>query len=202
MSVNTKKFEFGLQQFQHQTLFGKDTKADGSKSDGAVYGLSGINAEKVVTHTSNAHVAGSEIAGAIGTKILFNGPEGQADNDGTATAFTGIGGNFSASYPTGIKTVSAVHMGNVYEMDIWYGFHNSTIALVDENRNTTQFLFLSTDSNGGVSHSNHGLDHGDMTDPDRTETNGATFAQTVKVLSGGHDSIGPDTRRLWNLGYL
>ena len=101
---------------------------------------------------SETHVL-SGIAGLGTSKLLYN----STDFDGNTT----------------VITTSAIVAGTVYEMDIAAGYHGKTLAVIDNTRFSTQFVFTS----GGDS---------------KFQTASAT----------GYISVSPTTRRLYQLGYL
>ena len=65
----------------------------------------------------------SGIAGTNTSKILYN-----ADDKGTNTT---------------VVTTSATLNGTVYEFDLFAGYHGSTLAIIDKDRFSTQFVFAS-----------------------------------------------------------
>ena len=68
----------------------------------------------------------SGIAGINTSKILYN-----ADDKGTNTT---------------VVTTSATLNGTEYEIDIFAGYNGSTLAIVDKDRFSTQFVFASGSS--------------------------------------------------------
>jgi hypothetical protein len=68
----------------------------------------------------------SGIAGTNTSKILYN-----ADDKGTDTA---------------VVTTSATLKGTEYEIDIFAGYNGSTLAIIDKDRFSTQFVFASGSS--------------------------------------------------------
>ena len=65
----------------------------------------------------------SGIAGTNTSKLLYD-----SSNKGTNTT---------------VITTSATHNGVVYELDIFAGYEGSVIAVIDEKRFSTQFVFAS-----------------------------------------------------------
>ena len=68
----------------------------------------------------------SGIAGTNTSKILYN-----ADDKGTNTT---------------VVTTSATLNGTEYELDIFAGYNGSTLAIIDKDRFSTQFVFASGSS--------------------------------------------------------
>ena len=68
----------------------------------------------------------SGIAGTNTSKILYN-----ADDKGTNTT---------------VVTTSAVLNGIEYELDLFAGYNGSTLAIIDKDRFSTQFVFASGSS--------------------------------------------------------
>lgn len=68
----------------------------------------------------------SGIAGTNTSKILYN-----ADDKGTDTT---------------VITTSATLDGTEYELDLFAGYHGSTLAIIDKDRFSTQFVFASGSS--------------------------------------------------------
>ena len=69
----------------------------------------------------------SGIAGTSTSKILYNAQ----------------GGGF---FDTNVVTTSAVLNGTEYEIDIFAGYNGSTLAIVNKDRFSTQFVFASADN--------------------------------------------------------
>ena len=68
----------------------------------------------------------SGIAGTNTSKILYN-----ADDKGTNTT---------------VVTTSATLNGTEYELDLFAGYNGSTLAIVNKDRFSTQFVFASADN--------------------------------------------------------
>ena len=64
------------------------------------------------------------VTGTDGSKILYNA----ADSTGDSTVINGV---------------SATHEGVEYDMDIEAGYHGKTLAVIDADRFSTQFVFNS-----------------------------------------------------------
>ena len=95
----------------------------------------------------------SGIAGTGTSKLLYNSADKVDD--------------------TVVITTSAIVGETEYEMDIFAGYNGKTLAVIDENRYSTQFVF---------------------------DSGGDSAFQTVSAT--GFISVSPTTRRLYQLGYL
>lgn len=79
----------------------------------------------------------------FGTGSVTDGVSGIAGTNTSKILYNARGGGF---FDTNVVTTSATLNGTEYEIDIFAGYNGSTLAIVDKDRFSTQFVFASGSS--------------------------------------------------------
>lgn len=126
------------------------------------------------------------------TVTLADGVSGTRTSDGSTTAKVLYNvSDKHDGFTTVIQSVSAKINDITYELDILGSYHNKVIAVVNDNRESTQFTF-----NSGASLL--------ITTAAKKRHAGNPLSATAlaTVSAQGFNSVGPTLRRLYNLGYV
>ena len=79
----------------------------------------------------------------FGTGSVTDGVSGIAGTNTSKILYNAQGGGF---FDTAVVTTSATLNGTEYEIDIFAGYNGSTLAIIDKDRFSTQFVFASGSS--------------------------------------------------------